>query len=294
MAKWPRRPLCYISSVRAAWDIFIFETPLLLCICDFLISSVSSECHSPPPPSLRGGPIYHWPKEGLHFVCFWASPSISCSPNERGYGVPAGPRRFKGPRSPVSKPTWGSNYLSAGPLRDAPPAGQSNSHTLDLHSWVYGLAFIIREAPKPGCRMTQDEGDATRSAQHALALVAGIGESIGGSMPNSADERRKWGNGRGGALTGRRMNRQREINNEGEVGSRWPAAGLPRRDRDQVTSRLAITRGHPLVTYVHAVTLSRGWGRWLSVKTEKIAKALSQALCEVLCQGNGAKKVCFC
>lgn len=141
-------------------------------------------------------------------------------PNERGCCVPAGPGRFKGPRSPVPGPTWGSNYLAAGPLRDAPPAGQSNSHALDLHSWVCGLASIIREAPEPGCRMTRDEGDATRSAQRALALVAGIGEGMGGSVPNSADERRKRGDGRGGALTGRGMNRQREINNEGEVGSR--------------------------------------------------------------------------
>lgn len=68
--------------------------------------------------------------------------------------------------------------------------------------------------------MTQDEGDAAGSAQRALALVAGIGGSTGGSVPNSADERRKWADGRGGALTGRGMNRQREINNEGEVGSR--------------------------------------------------------------------------
>lgn len=68
--------------------------------------------------------------------------------------------------------------------------------------------------------MTQDEGDATGSAQRALALVAGVGESTGGSVPNSAEERRKWGAGRGGALTGRGMNCQREINNEGKAGSR--------------------------------------------------------------------------
>lgn len=145
---------------------------------------------------------------------------MSCSPNERGYCVPAGPGRFKGPRSPVSEPTWGSNYPSSGPLRDAPPAGRSNSHTLDSHSWVCGPACIIREAPEPGCRMTQDEGDAKGSAQRALALVAGIGESTGGSVPNPAEERRKRGDGRGGALTGRGMNCQQEINNEGEVGSR--------------------------------------------------------------------------
>lgn len=68
--------------------------------------------------------------------------------------------------------------------------------------------------------MTQDERDATGSAQRALALVAGIGESMERSVPNSAEERRKWGNGRGGALTGRGMNCQCEINNEGKVGSR--------------------------------------------------------------------------
>lgn len=212
-----------------------------------------------PPPRLQGGPIYHWPKEGLHFVCFGASPSISCSPNERGYSVPAGPGRFKGPRSPVSETTWGSNYPSAGALRDAPPAGQSNSHTLDSYSWACGPASIIREAPEPRCRVTQDEGDATGSTQRALALVAGIGESMGCSVPNSAEERRKWGDGRGGALTGRGMNCQREINNEGKVGSRWPAAGLPRRDRDRLTSRLALTRGLPLVTDPHAVPLKAGW-----------------------------------
>lgn len=68
--------------------------------------------------------------------------------------------------------------------------------------------------------MTRDGGDATGSAQRALAPVASIGESMGGSVPNSAEERRKWVDGRGGALTGRGMNCQREINNEGKVGSR--------------------------------------------------------------------------
>lgn len=56
--------------------------------------------------------------------------------------------------------------------------------------------------------------------QWTLAWVAGIGERIGGLMPNSAEERRKWGDGRGGALTGRGMNCQGEINNEGKAGSR--------------------------------------------------------------------------
>lgn len=68
--------------------------------------------------------------------------------------------------------------------------------------------------------MTQDGGDSTGSAQRALALVASIGENMGGSVPNSAEERRKWGDERGGALTGRGMNCQCEINNEGKVGSR--------------------------------------------------------------------------
>lgn len=65
-----------------------------------------------------------------------------------------------------------------------------------------------------------DGGDAKGSTQHALALVASIGERIGGPMPNSAEERRKWGDRRGGALTGRAMNCQGEINNEGKAGSR--------------------------------------------------------------------------
>lgn len=63
-------------------------------------------------------------------------------------------------------------------------------------------------------------GDAKGSSQHALAPVVGIGERIGGPVPNSAEERRKWGDGRGGALTGRGMNCQGEINNEGKAGSR--------------------------------------------------------------------------
>ena len=65
-----------------------------------------------------------------------------------------------------------------------------------------------------------DGGDAKGSTQHALAWVAGIGERIGGAVPNSAEERRKWGDGRGGALTGRGMDCQGEINNEGKAGSR--------------------------------------------------------------------------
>lgn len=242
-----------------------------------------------PPPSLRGGPIYHWPKEGLHFVCFGASPSISCSPNESGYCVPAGPGRFKGPRSPVAETTWGSNYPSAGPLRDAPPAGQSNSHTLDSYSWACGLASIIRESPEPGCHMTQDEGDATGSAQRALALVASIGESMEGSMPNSAEERRKWGDGRGGALTGKGMNCQREINNEGKVGSRWPTAGLPRRDRDRLTSRLALTRGHPLATDVHAVTPEAGGGGCLDVHHDTLWRRLWKHGHYLWCEALGHK-----
>lgn len=35
--------------------------------------------------------------------------------------------------------------------------------------------------------MTQDEGHARGSAQLALALVAILGESMGGSVPNSAE-----------------------------------------------------------------------------------------------------------
>lgn len=65
-----------------------------------------------------------------------------------------------------------------------------------------------------------DGGDAKGSTQHALALVTSIGEWIGRAMPNSAEERRKWGDGRGGALTGRGMECQGEINNEGKAGSR--------------------------------------------------------------------------
>lgn len=137
------------------WDIFICSTaPLLHCICDFIIPFMSSECHSPHPPSLQGEPIYHRPKEGLHFVCFWGSPSTSCSPNERGYCVPASPQRLEGARSPVPRPTWGSNYPSGVQLREAPPAGQSNSPTLDSHLWACGLASIVREAPEAGCHMT--------------------------------------------------------------------------------------------------------------------------------------------
>lgn len=65
-----------------------------------------------------------------------------------------------------------------------------------------------------------DGCEAKRSAQCVLALVASIGERTGGLVPNSAEARRKWGDGRGGALTGRGMNCQREINNEGKAGSR--------------------------------------------------------------------------
>lgn len=181
-----------------------------------------------------------------------------------------------------------------GPLRDAPPAGRSNSHILDSYSWACGLASIIRKAPEPGCCMTQDEGDATGSAQRALALVASIGESMGGSVPNSAEGRRKWGDGRGGALTGRAMNCQREMNNEGKVGSRWPAVGLPRRDRDRLTSRLALTKGHPLVTDVLAVKPEAGEvDVWMSIQhtVEEIVKAWPLAL--VWGFGNGAKKICI-
>lgn len=106
-----------------------------------------------------------------------------------------------------------------------------------------------------------DGGDEKGSTQHALALVAGIGERIGGPVPNSAEERRKRGDGRGGALTGRGMNCQREINNERKAGSRWPAAGLPRRDSDQLTSGLALagaTHWSPTSTLsLH----TGGWGR---------------------------------
>lgn len=65
-----------------------------------------------------------------------------------------------------------------------------------------------------------DGGDAEGSTQHVLALVGSTGERIRGPMPNSAEKRRKWGDGKGGALTGRGMDCQREINNEGKVGSR--------------------------------------------------------------------------
>lgn len=65
-----------------------------------------------------------------------------------------------------------------------------------------------------------DGGGVKGSSQHALACMAHIGEKIRGTMPNPAEERRKWGDGRGGALTGRGMDCQGEINNEGEVGSR--------------------------------------------------------------------------
>lgn len=94
-------------------------------------------------------------KEGLHFVCFRGSPSISCFPNERGCCVPASPQRLEGARSPVPSPTWGSNYPSGGLLRGAPPTGQSNSHTVDFHLWAPGPAPIVREAPEAGCHMTR-------------------------------------------------------------------------------------------------------------------------------------------
>lgn len=96
---------------------------------------------NPPPftPRLWGKPIYHRPKEGLHFVCFRDFPSISCSPNERGCRVPASPRRLKGAKSPVPSPVRGSNYPSRGPLRGALPSKQSNSHS--------GLSHI---GPWPG------------------------------------------------------------------------------------------------------------------------------------------------
>lgn len=116
---------------------------------------MSSECHSPPPPILRGKPIYHRPKEGLQFVCFQGSPSISCSPNGRGHCVPASPVRLDGARSPVLGPTWGSNYPSGGPQREAPQAGQNTSPTLDFHLWACGMASIVREAPDTGCHVTR-------------------------------------------------------------------------------------------------------------------------------------------
>lgn len=62
-------------------------------------------------------------------------------------------------------------------------------------------------------------GGAKGSSQQALAWVADTGEGIGEMVPNSAEERKR-GDGRGGAMTGRAMDCQREINNEGEVGSR--------------------------------------------------------------------------
>lgn len=65
-----------------------------------------------------------------------------------------------------------------------------------------------------------DMGQAKGLIQCILAWVASTGERIGGAVPNSAEARRKWGDGRGGALTGRGMDCQGEINNEGNVGSR--------------------------------------------------------------------------
>ncbi|KAI4833111.1 hypothetical protein KUCAC02_016028, partial [Chaenocephalus aceratus] len=65
-----------------------------------------------------------------------------------------------------------------------------------------------------------DGGDAKGSTQHALARIVGIGERIGGPVPNSAEKRRQWVDGGGGALTGRGMKCQGEINNEGKAGSR--------------------------------------------------------------------------
>lgn len=122
-------------------------------------------------------------------------PHPPLSPNERGYRVPAGPGRLKGPRSPVSEPTWGSNYPSAGPLRDAPPAGRSSSNTLDSHSWVCGRASIIREAPEPGCHVARDEGDATGSAQRALAPVARYWRKrgrLGAKLSGGEEEAGRW------------------------------------------------------------------------------------------------------
>ena len=85
-----------------------------------------------------------------------------------------------------------------------------------------------------------DRGEAKGSTQHALAWAACIGGRTGGPVPNSAEGRGKWEDGRGGALTGRGMCCQGEINNERRVGSRWPAAGLPRRDSDWLTSGAAL------------------------------------------------------
>lgn len=100
------------------------------------------------------------------------------------------------------------------------------------------------------------------STQHALARVAGIGERFGGLVPNSAEVRRKWGDGKGGVLTGRGMNCQGEINNEGKAGSRWPAAGLPRRDSDWLTSGLALAGA---THWSPTSTLSHHWRvrRWI-------------------------------
>lgn len=150
-----------VSSASPALDIFICGTaPLLLCICDFLIPFVSSECHSfthslnththihtRTLPALKTKPIYHRPEEGLRFVCFGGSGSISCSPNERGYSVPASPQRLEGARSPVPRPTWGGNYLSGVPQRGAPSVGLSNSPTLDFHLGAPSPASIVRGRP---------------------------------------------------------------------------------------------------------------------------------------------------
>lgn len=124
----------------------IFLSAQSLLSCTVFVTSSSFSCplsviRQPPPftPRLWGKPIYHRPKEGLHFVCFRDFPSISCSPNERGCRVPASPRRLKGAKSPVPSPVRGSNYPSRGPLRGALPSKQRNSHS--------GLSHI---GPWPG------------------------------------------------------------------------------------------------------------------------------------------------
>lgn len=123
------------SSLYLQLKIFLSVKSLLS--CTVFVTSSSPSCplsvilHHP--SRLQDKLIYHRPKEGLHFVCCRGSPSISCSPNERGCCVPTGPQGVEGARSPVPGPTWGSNYPSGGPLRGALPAGRSNSHTVDFH-----------------------------------------------------------------------------------------------------------------------------------------------------------------
>lgn len=64
-----------------------------------------------------------------------------------------------------------------------------------------------------------------------------------------------------------------------------------------MTSRLALTRGHPLVTDVHAVTPEAGGGGGVDVHhqhtVEEIVKARPLALARGFGSRNRAKKVCI-